>query len=369
MMSKRIDAIPQQNESKSAKAGLASIVSPLLRWYAANARELPWRENTDPYRVWVSEIMLQQTRVEAVKTYYVRFLKELPDVASLAAVDEEKLLKLWEGLGYYSRARNLQKAAKVICLEYGGRFPETYEEIRALPGVGPYTAGAIASIAFDLPEPAVDGNVLRVLARLEENGTDINDPKRKKQATEELRAVYPKVQCGDFTQSLMELGATVCLPNGVPLCDICPLQGCCCAYAHGRQMDFPVKGTKKARKKEKKTVMILRRGDRIAIEKRPDKGLLAGLWQFPMLEGSKAKDEIFQWLADQEFQWDDIESAGKHKHVFTHVEWEMTGFLVELGGEDGSHFTWVTMEEQQERYSLPSAFRPFMDCLQKNVMR
>ncbi len=373
----------------TVKFNLSDIVIPLLDWYASCARVLPWRENTDPYRVWLSEIMLQQTRVEAVKPYYERFLAQMPDIRALADAEEEKLLKLWEGLGYYSRVRNLKKAAVVICEKYGGRFPKQYKDILSLPGIGAYTAGAIASISFGLPEPAVDGNVLRVLARLREDGADISDPKRKKQITEELRVIYPADRSGDFTQSLMELGALVCLPNGLPLCAQCPLSGICQARIHGSQMQFPVKRGKKARRKEVKTVFVLCSNQRIAVEKRPPKGLLADLWQFPMADGLLSEEDAVHWICERGYQVEAVEAIGHRKHIFTHVEWEMHGYLAKLAGPAqlspgtlpeltelslsalekqslvDERFTWVTADELQEAYSLPSAFQPFFRYLRK----
>ncbi len=350
---------------------LKKIVTSLLEWYDKHARTLPWRETHEPYHIWLSEIMLQQTRVEAVKPYYERFLRELPDIKSLSEVHDEKLLKLWEGLGYYSRARNLKKAAQIICQNYDGEFPHTYKEILSLPGIGPYTAGAISSIAFGLPEPAVDGNVLRVLSRLQENPSDINDPAHKKHATEELRDIYPAKRSGDFTQSLMELGAIVCLPNGTPLCKQCPLQNLCLAHFHGTQDSFPVKSMKKHRKKEQKTVLLLRMNDCIAIEKRPSKGLLAGLWQFPMADGSLTANEAAAWLQQRGLMVKSIEPMEKKKHIFTHIQWEMSGYLAEVSPQE-SHFDqqcssrsidsllWVSAEDLQETYSLPTAFRQFI---------
>ena len=267
----------------------------LLPWYADHYRDLPWRENRAPYRVWLSEIMLQQTRVEAVKGYYARFLQQLPTIAALADASEETLLKLWEGLGYYSRVRNLQKAARQIMEKHGGVFPQTYDEVRALAGIGPYTAGAICSICFDLPTPAVDGNVLRVVSRFTASDAPITDEAVKRETARMLAAVYPKGHCGTFTQALMELGATVCLPNGAPQCKDCPLQGLCEAEKQGRQRDFPVKAAKKPRRAEERTVLILRCGDKLAVCKRPERGLLAGLWQLPDTVGTlSAQDALAQ---------------------------------------------------------------------------
>ena len=260
---------------------LDQLPIPLLQWYHENARVLPWRSDPTPYHVWVSEIMLQQTRVAAVLGYYARFMEALPAVADLAAVEEDRLMKLWQGLGYYNRARNLQKAARQIVEEHGGVFPDTYEAIRALAGVGDYTAGAVASIAFGLPEPAVDGNVLRVVSRLTGDGGDITRPDVKKRMGAALREVIPLDAPGDFNQALMDLGAMVCLPNGEPLCPRCPARGFCAALREGRTAELPVKAAKKARRVEERTVFLIFYQKKVALRRRPAKGLLAGLWEYP----------------------------------------------------------------------------------------
>lgn len=345
---------------------LAEIVEPLLAWYRQNARVLPWRENTDPYRVWVSEIMLQQTRVDTVIPYYERFMARLPTVRALAEAREEELLKLWEGLGYYSRARNLQKAARYICAEFGGAFPRTYERLCSLPGVGPYTAGAISSIAFELPEPAVDGNVLRVLSRLTESSRDIADPAVKKQMSAALAEVYPAGHCGDFTQSLMELGAVVCVPNGFPKCEACPLRGLCRAFQHGTQTEFPFQTKKQPRRAEKKTVLLLCCGGTVAVRKRPPGGLLGGLWEFPCLDGALSQAETAAWLERQGARTEHIEKAMRRKHIFTHVEWDMSAFRVSCAAPfqpDGGGLTWVTLEKLEAEIALPTAFRRFVKAL------
>ena len=272
---------------------LNKLPGALLPWYRENRRALPWRETNDPYRIWVSEIMLQQTRVEAVKGYYARFLQALPDIESLAGCDDEKLHKLWEGLGYYSRVRNLKKAAGVILAQHGGVFPADYDAVRALPGIGDYTAGAVCSIAFSLPTPAVDGNVLRVLSRLRCDAEPIDLPAVKKRVNRELAEIYPNDCPGEFTQALMELGATVCVPNGEPRCGNCPCREFC--GGQGSWQELPVKLPKRAKKQENRTVFVLRCGDRYAICKRPARGLLAGLWQFPNESGhlEAAKAVIF----------------------------------------------------------------------------
>lgn len=345
---------------------LEEIVAPLLAWYRQSARVLPWRENTDPYRVWVSEIMLQQTRVDTVVPYYERFMARLPSVQALAEVREEELLKLWEGLGYYSRARNLQKAARRICKESGGAFPGSYEQLCSLPGVGPYTAGAIASIAFGLPVPAVDGNVLRVLSRLTENPRDIAEPAVKKQMTAALAQVYPAGHCGDFTQSLMELGAVVCVPNGLPKCGGCPLRQLCRAFRHGTQTEYPVQTKKQPRRAERKTVLLLCCGGRAAVRKRPQGGLLGGLWEFPCLDGALSAAEIAAWLERQGAHAAHIERALSRKHIFTHVEWDMTAYRVSCPHAfqpDGGGLVWATPEQLADEIALPTAFRRFTRAL------
>lgn len=334
----------------------------LVVWFSENARELPWRKDKEPYHVWVSEIMLQQTRVEAVKGYYERFLKALPTIESLANAKEEKLLKLWEGLGYYSRARNLQKAARVIVEKHDGVFPTDYEEILALPGIGEYTAGAISSICFEKPTPAVDGNVLRVISRVTENSAPITDAKVKKEITEKLKKIYPKKNCGDFTQALMELGATVCVPNGAPRCENCPLQKICLSHQNGTAEKLPVRAQKKARKKEMLTVFLLSHNGKIAVSKREDTGLLKGLWEFPNTKGALSKNEAAEYLATWGIVPKDIVQKVKRKHIFTHVEWDMTGYFFECKNENDA-FLWKTKGELLEKIALPTAFRKFLSLI------
>lgn len=338
---------------------IASLVRPLLDWFSACQRILPWRENQDPYRIWVSEIMLQQTRVEAVIPYYHRFLQRLPNIQALADCPEEELLKLWEGLGYYNRVRNLQKAAKVMVEEYGGEFPRTWEQVRSLPGIGDYTAGAICSIAFDQPTPAVDGNVLRVLSRITDDHRDVTQNAVKQDFTEQLRQVYPQGRCGDFTQSLMELGAIVCLPNGMPLCDKCPVREMCLGYERNTFLELPVKPPKKARRKEQRTILILYCQGKYALQKRPDKGLLAGLWEFPNLEGKYTKSQLSAWLKEQGMEPLEITAGEKAVHIFSHIEWQMSSFHIRLA-RPAPEYTWADRKELAEIYSLPSAYSAFL---------
>ncbi len=323
----------KKNEGLEYSENLAlerEMVPYLLHWYDYNARILPWRENPQPYYVWISEIMLQQTRVEAVKTYFERFIATLPDIQALAEVSEERLLKLWEGLGYYSRARNLKKAAQLVMRDYDGRLPDSKEELLKLPGIGPYTAGAIASIAYGKVAAAVDGNVLRVMMRLRGSFEDITKDRVKKELAETIEAVMPKEEPGKFTQALMELGATVCVPNGKPLCEQCPVMHLCRAFKNGTELQIPVKPEKKARKIEERTVLVLETAEGIILHKRPGRGLLAGLWEFPNMEGRLSAMAVEEMLAAQGFRVEGLEPLGEAKHIFSHIEWHMTGYYVRL---------------------------------------
>ncbi|MGI6014118.1 MAG: A/G-specific adenine glycosylase [Oscillospiraceae bacterium] len=328
----------------------------LLPWYQVAARDLPWRHDRDPYHVWLSEIMLQQTRVEAVRQYYIRFLDALPSIADLAYVNEEHLYKLWEGLGYYTRVRNLQKAAQMIMTEHDGQFPTAYDQIHALPGIGDYTAGAVASICFEQPTPAVDGNVLRVISRVTASDAPIDLGKTKRTMTEALAAVYPKGHCGAFTQALMELGATVCVPNGMPHCENCPLSGICLAHAQGLEITLPVKAKKKARRQEQKTVFLFHCEERWAIEKRPKHGLLAGLWQFPNVEGMLTPEVALHLASEWGVEPIELERQLSRTHIFTHVEWHMTAYYIACRAMP-SRFVWESETQFTEHIALPTAFR------------
>ena len=334
---------------------LATLPGPLLAWYRENARDLPWRRTEDPYRIWVSEIMLQQTRVAAVLGYYARFLEAFPSVEALANAPEDRLMKLWEGLGYYRRARNLQKAAKAVA-EMGG-FTDTYEGLLKLPGVGDYTASAIASAAFGRREAAVDGNVLRVVTRITDCHDDISDPKTKKAVRQQVLSIMPE-EAADirvFNQATMELGATVCVPNGPPKCDACPARDFCLGRIRGTAEKLPVKKPKKTRKVEEKTVFLLLREDKVALRRRPDSGLLAGLWEFPNVEGSLLEEtapaQVAAWGLEPK-QWKSKLTA---KHIFTHVEWHMTGYTLEVAGVGPEAFEWVDAGGL-EAHAVPSAF-------------
>jgi len=335
----------------------------LLPWYYRNKRDLPWRRDREPYHIWISEIMLQQTRVEAVKGYYDRFLDALPTIAALAQCDDDLLHKLWEGLGYYSRVRNLKKAAIAILEHHGGVFPQTHAEILKLPGIGAYTAGAICSIAYDLPTPAVDGNVLRVCSRLLDDPSPIDLPETKKAVTQALEAIYPR-EAGDFTQALMELGATLCGPNRAPDCGSCPCAGICLAYRSGTQAQLPVKSPKKEKRREDRTVFILRCDGRYALEKRPNRGLLAGLWQFPNVTGSLDTHQALEAVEAMGIQPREIFREVERKHIFTHIQWNMKGIYLEVNRPAGN-FCWFTPEEINTQAALPTAFRQFWDLEEK----
>ena len=356
-----------EQETKNLK----QIVVPLLEWYDRGRRILPWREEPTPYHVWVSEIMLQQTRVEAVKPYYDRFMKELPDIQSLSMMEEERLLRLWEGLGYYNRARNLQKAAQIIVTEYAGKMPAEYEELLRLPGIGSYTAGAISSIAYGKSNPAVDGNVLRIMARLCLDERDILDAKVKRSVEDRLREIMPKERPGDFNQALMELGAMVCVPNGKAKCDECPWKGLCEARKEDRVMEFPKKAPKKPRTVEDKTVLILRDENRIALHKRPPKGLLAGMYEFPMIEGHVDADGVADYLRERGMQPIRIQKLEDSRHIFSHKEWHMVGFAVRVdeladvkGAAQAEELIYIDPQETRDRYPIPSAFAAYANYLE-----
>lgn len=331
----------------------------LVPWHRQMKRALPWRAEPSAYHTWLSEIMLQQTRIEAVIPYYYRFLQELPTIEALAAVPEDRLLKLWEGLGYYSRARNLKKAAQKVMEEYDGQLPVTAKELRTLPGIGEYTAGAIASIAFGQPEPAVDGNVLRVITRVTGDDGDIMQPAVKKRITESLRTVYPNGRnAGDFTEGLMELGETVCIPGGVPKCDLCPVADICIAKQQGRTCELPVKSEKKQRKIQQKTVFILYYNGSYALCRRPEKGLLAGMWEFPCTDVEMDEQQAKQWGAKYFTDFNTYQDLGKAIHIFTHIEWHMRGCFF-ICSEPSDSFVWVTAQQLTEEIALPVAFRHY----------
>jgi A/G-specific adenine glycosylase len=344
---------------------LENIVTPLLSWYDGHARMLPWREDNSPYRVWVSEIMLQQTRVEAVKPFFERFLNALPDVQSLADCPEDELLKLWEGLGYYNRVRNMQKAARIVVDTYGGQFPADYEKLLALPGIGHYTAGAIGSIAFGIPMPAVDGNVLRVISRIQASFEDIMKQSVKNAMEQQVEQIIPKDRAGDFNQALIEIGAIVCVPNGKAKCEECPLSELCQARIRGIVDELPKKKAKKERRIEEKTVLVLREGERVGLRKRPAKGLLAGLYELPNLEGHQSEDEVLSQVKDWGLSPIRILPLDGAKHIFSHVEWQMTGYIVSLEETENMEnidqrgLFFIEAEETMEKYPIPAAFAAY----------
>ena len=336
------------------------FVLPLVLWYEKNHRKLPWRESKDPYHIWLSEIMLQQTRVEAVKAYYARFLDLLPSIEDLASASEETILKLWEGLGYYSRVRNMQKAAKYVMEHFGGQLPADHDALLKLPGIGEYTAGAIASFAFDLPYAAVDGNVLRVMSRLTGDTRDIALASTKKEWQSYLEdEILTAENASVFNQAVMELGAMICLPNGAPKCDICPVRAFCKAYKNEMQMIFPVKSVKKPRRIENLYVFFIIWQNKIAIRKRDEKGLLASLWEFPNCPSNTNMMEALFRLGITEAEFIQL---SPQKHIFTHVEWHMDCYGVVVKKRDETDgILWVTKEELSEQYALPSAFRPIAE--------
>lgn len=357
----------ERNKEDEARPlfGLQSMGGLLLSWYDRCRRILPWREDPQPYHVWLSEIMLQQTRVEAVKEYYSRFLRELPTIRDLAAAPEDKLLKLWEGLGYYNRVRNLQKAARACVEQYDGQLPGDFEELKRLPGVGEYTAGAIGSIAFGLPVTAVDGNVFRVMTRLTADSSDVTSPETKKRITALVQDLQPEDRPGDFNQAMMDLGATVCLPNGVPKCGSCPLSALCESRRRGSMTEFPVKPPKKPRKKEDKTVLILFSENKTALHKRGNTGVLKNLWEFPNAEGALTEKEAEIWCAEKGMKLLRTERLPSYQHVFTHVEWKLSCYGVWVSGQP-EEFLWLDLEGLEQR-AVPSAFRPCCEEARKRL--
>ena len=345
---------------------LPQIAEPLLAWYDRHKRAMPWRDSPNPYRVWVSEIMLQQTRVETVIPYFERFLASLPDISALAAAPEDQLLKLWEGLGYYSRARNLQRAARMVMEEHGGQLPADPTALMRLPGIGAYTAGAIASIAFGIPAPAVDGNVLRVVTRLAADPSDIGSEAFRREVADRLLPLIPPERPGDFTQAVMELGAVVCLPRPDPLCGECPLSDMCLARRQGNPGDYPNRPSARPRKEEILTVFALASTAGILVRRRPAAGLLAGMWELPHLPGQMGPDEALAAIQ----AWGAIPEKRQglsplplpvHKHVFSHREWRMTGYGFRTGPfEPPTGWRWVPMEELRENYAFSAAFYPYL---------
>ncbi len=343
---------------------LEQIVKPLLKWFQKEKRDLPWRKTNDSYRIWISEIMLQQTRVEAVKEYYKRFLDELPTLKELAMVEEDQLLKLWQGLGYYSRARNLHKCAKILIEQGKTELPRDYEKLKKLPGIGPYAAASIGSIAYQLKTPAIDGNVLRVMTRIHEDSRDIMKQKVREEYFLKLSKIMPN-NTRDFTESLMELGALICLPNGFPLCQSCPLSFICQSYKNQTMLQYPVKKKIEKRKREEKTILILEYKDKIAIQKRPDNGLLASLYEFESINEKLSLEELKKYLNQKKIKIMNIKQLKEAKHIFSHLEWHMVGYHIICKILPEKEYLWVTKEELETKYSLPTAIMIYAKDLKK----
>lgn len=353
---------------------LNEIVAPLLSWYDAEHRILPWRLSQNPYYIWISEIMLQQTRVEAVKPYFERFVQAFPTIEDVAEAEEDRLLKMWEGLGYYNRVRNIQKAAKLVVEAYDGHLPADYEELKKLPGIGNYTAGAVASIAYNILAPAVDGNVMRVISRIEERTEDIMKQSARTSVEQDLMSVMPSDRPGDFNQALMELGAMVCVPNGAPSCEKCPVASYCGTYAHGRWDELPVKTAKKPRKIEERTILLIQDGARVAIRKREKRGLLAGLYEFPNINRKMTDQEALDYVKELELVPLQIRRLEDAKHIFSHIEWHMTGYSIKVASLDSvqsknssdrnhvlekENFIFVDQRETENIYTIPAAFSAY----------
>ena len=344
----------------------------LLSWYELHARSLPWRQNPTPYRVWISEIMLQQTRIEAVIPHYYAFLERMPTLQALAEIDQAELLKCWEGLGYYSRARNLQRAAQMVVSNGETELPTRYAELLQLPGIGEYTAGAVASICFNECVPAVDGNVLRVLARLTGDDTDVLSPAGKKKFTELAKRLIPPDAAGQFNQAIMELGETVCLPNAAPKCEKCPFSEICEAKRKDVALQLPVRKKPNKRKIEPRTVFVLKtegRPTRVLLHKRASTGLLANLFEFPNGDGTFNKEQALGFLESIGIKPLALHELEPAKHVFTHIEWHMSGYFatVEIPSALPEDYFFVTKEELENQYAVPSAFRAFIKIVNSKL--
>lgn len=334
----------------------------LLDWYDESARELPWRSNPLPYQVWVSEIMLQQTRVEAVKPYFARFMKQFPNMISLADADDVALHKIWEGLGYYSRVRNMKKCAQQCVALYQGNLPSTAKELKTLPGIGDYTAGAIASIAYHEVVPAVDGNVLRVFSRLLVCEDDILSMQTKKKFHDIIQPLMPLDRPDAFNQAVMEIGAMICVPNAAPRCNICPLAKYCLGYQQGKAHYLPIKKSKKPRKIVHKTIIVLAYLNKIGIIQRPETGLLASLYEFINLDEKIAKKELEASLINQGYVVKTSKKLSSSKHIFTHLEWHMKGYLIACESiPSNSDFLWVDERELRDQYAIPTALKIYRE--------
>lgn len=347
--------------NETTPARLPAIAAPLLGWYHSQSRSLPWRDNPQPYYVWVSETMLQQTRVEAVKPYFERFVKALPTIQDLAEAPPDSLLKLWEGLGYYNRARNLQRAAKLVVQKYGGVLPANYDELLSLPGIGRYTAGAICSIAYEMPVPAVDGNVLRVISRVLASYEDILKEKTRRMIEQKLQPVIPEGCARHFNQALMELGAIVCLPKAAAKCSQCPIRQICLAFDRQITAELPAKTLKKVRRMEEKTIFRFIYQNKIAFRQRCDRGLLAGMWELPQADGHLSTDEAAAFAKQHGFSVCTLKTLGKAKHIFTHIEWHMIGYEIAVASAPPDiPFTWLSTKDLIDRFAVPSAISAYV---------
>lgn len=334
---------------------------PLLEWYHKSKRDLPWRRTKDPYAVWVSEIMLQQTRVEAVIPYYHRWLERFPTVEVLAEAPVEEVLKYWEGLGYYRRARYLHEGAKMVAAE---GWPADAASWRNIKGVGDYTAGAIASITLGERVPAVDGNVLRVMARFLGYEGNVLEGEAKKVVTEALRPLLPLAEeMGDFTQALIELGAILCTPKGFIDCEHCPLGKACYAKTHHLQAMLPVRISKTKIQEVEKTVLMVMAGHKWAVEQRGEDGLLAGLWQFPLILGHREPEEAQAYLEDLGFVVEDVVPGPRHKAVFSHRVWQLASVVARVK-EEGEPYRWVDLQALEEDYPMASAVREYQKVME-----
>ena len=361
-----LQILEEEDRLFDQKERLRAVEKPLLAWYGSKARKLPWREDPKPYRVWISEIMLQQTRVEAVKPYFERFMEAFPEIQDLAETDDDRLMKLWEGLGYYSRARNLKAAAIQVMERFDGVLPASYEELLTLPGIGSYTAGAIASIAYGIPVPAVDGNVLRVVSRILADPSDIRKASVKTSMEALLKEVMPKDDAGSYNQALIETGALVCIPGGEPKCRECPMESVCLTAKKGLWKEIPWKSPPKERKVEERTVFIIEYQEKAAIRRRPSKGLLASLYELPNTEGRLSLKEAEEYLAVPLAKLACLEPLPEARHVFSHIEWRMTGYRAVLKERwedlpDGAFM--VSREELRKQYPLPNAFSVYREIL------
>lgn len=364
----QLQILEEEHQPLDPRTRLRAVEKPLLAWYGSRARKLPWRETPEPYRVWISEIMLQQTRVEAVKPYFERFMEAFPGIRDLAEAEDDRLMKLWEGLGYYSRARNLKAAAIQVMERFGGTLPASYEELLTLPGIGSYTAGAIASIAYGIPVPAVDGNVLRVISRILADPSDIRKASVKTSMEALLKEVMPKDHAGSYNQGLIETGALVCIPGGEPKCSECPMESVCLTAKRGLWKEIPWKSPPKERKVEERTVFMIEYQQKAAIRRRPPKGLLASLYELPNTEGRLSPEEAEKYLAVPPDDLVCLEPLPEARHVFSHIEWRMTGYRAVLRSPcqelpDGAFM--ASKEEIKKQYPLPNAFSAYREILFK----